>query len=89
MEDVARHLHVSRATLQRICRQHFHCGVAHLHEHLRMEYAARQLLCTDLNISACAAMCGYEDIYHFSRAFKRVFKVSPKKYREERRRELA
>ncbi len=85
VEELAGRLCTSRATLQRLARRHFGCGVAHLHERLRMEAAARDLLLTDRQVSECARERGYADVYHFSRAFKRVFGLSPAAYRRERR----
>jgi AraC-like DNA-binding protein len=88
VEAMARRLHLSRATLQRLCQRHFGCGAAHLHERLRLERAARQLLQADGPVAECARACGYPDLYHFSRAFKRVFGRPPSAYRRQRRGEL-
>ena len=88
VEEIAEHLNTSRATLQRLARKHFSCGVAHLYERLRMDHAAHQLLATDLHVSECANACGYRDVYHFSRVFKRVFGQAPTAYRHAQRRDL-
>lgn len=88
VDEIAAHMHMSRASLQRLCQKQFGCGAARLHERLRLEHAARQLLLTNLQVSECAVECGYQDIYHFSRAFKRVYGLPPSVYRRERRREL-
>ncbi len=45
----------------------------------RME-KARELLCAGEKIGDVAAAVGYENCPHFSRAFKRIFGVSPKQY---------
>ncbi len=50
-------------------------------EELRMERAARALAETDFSIQRIAQDEGYEDPYHFSRAFKRVMGHSPRIYR--------
>ncbi|MBN1672093.1 MAG: helix-turn-helix transcriptional regulator [Kiritimatiellae bacterium] len=89
VDEAARALHHGRATLQRLCRRHFQCGLAHLHERLRLDRAADRLLRTDASISECAFACGYADVYHFSRAFKRVNGVSPRAYRRAQREALA
>jgi AraC-like DNA-binding protein len=88
VEDIAARLNTSRATLQRLAVKHFGCGVAHLHERLRLDRAAHQLLATDLRVGECAAACGYRDVYHFSRVFKRVIGQAPTVYRTARRQGL-
>ena len=87
--EAAQLLHQSRAALQRLCRRHFRCGLAHLHERLRLDHAASHLLRTSATITECAALCGYADVYHFSRAFKRVHGLSPQAYRRAQRDALA
>jgi len=55
---------------------------------MRLDRAAQLLLTTELQVSECAAECGYADVYHFSRAFKRVFGSPPSAYRREKMEEL-
>jgi len=50
-------------------------------EEQRLERAARALLETSLSVNEIAAAEGYDDPYHFSRAFKRVMGASPRAYR--------
>jgi len=51
-------------------------------ERRRMELAARLLLDSDLPIAAVAEQVGYDDPYHFSRAFARVQGRAPRGYRD-------
>lgn len=81
VDQIAKATGMSRTNLQRFCSTHFHCGIRALHEHIRMENAARLLLKCDLSISACAQACGYPDIYAFSRSFKRIKGRSPLDFR--------
>jgi AraC-like DNA-binding protein len=50
-------------------------------EERRMAQAARALLETDRTVAEVARAVGYDDPYHFSRAFRRVHGVSPSGYR--------
>ncbi len=49
---------------------------------LRMEKACSLLTQSDMSISNISYNCGYNDSNYFTRQFKSVMKVSPKKYRE-------
>lgn len=89
VDDVAGELHMSRAAVQRLCQRQFGGGVAHLHERVRLERAARGLLTTGISITECAADAGYEDLASFSRAFKRRYGLSPRSWRAENRRRQA
>lgn len=48
----------------------------------RLENACNLLLTTNLSIQDIAAECGYDDVFYFSRCFKKQHLISPKKYRE-------
>ena len=49
----------------------------------RMELAAKLLKETLLTISEIAERCGYEDIYYFSKSFKKHHSISPGRYRKQ------
>lgn len=49
---------------------------------LKMNKAASLLLTTNFSIKQIAQMTGIEDPYHFSRVFKKIFKVAPSEYRQ-------
>ena len=48
---------------------------------LRIDSAKRLLTETDLSVGEIAARCGFENVYYFSTAFKKVHGTSPKSYR--------
>ena len=48
----------------------------------RMQYAAKQLIETNLPIIDISLSCGIDDLSHFYRAFRRQFGMPPKRYRE-------
>ncbi len=49
----------------------------------RMDLAAKLLKGTLLNISEIAERCGYDDIYYFSKSFKKHHSISPGRYRKQ------
>ncbi|KAB7622770.1 AraC family transcriptional regulator [Alkalilimnicola sp. S0819] len=49
--------------------------------HLKMERACYLLDVSEKNISQIADVLGYEDLYYFSRLFRKVIGVSPSQYR--------
>lgn len=48
----------------------------------RMERAEELLLGTDKKIKEIALLCGYQNEYYFSNAFKKNIEISPSKYRQ-------
>jgi AraC family transcriptional activator of pyochelin receptor len=60
----------------------FNCTVFNYIRNLRMQYALRLLLDSNLSIDEVADITGYERSQHFSTAFKRHFGVSPSSLRK-------
>jgi AraC-like DNA-binding protein len=65
------------------------CGPRRYLEERRVQHAARALLETDRSVTEIANSVGYDDPYHFSRVFRRVTGMSPRKYRNNKRTEAA
>ena len=49
----------------------------------RLEYARELLMETDASVMQIARQCGFEDVFYFSRCFKKRFHLSPREYRKE------
>ena len=80
-QDVADRLTISVPYLQHLYTDSF--GVS-LHKDImkgRIEHAAQLLLQTQMSVSDVALACGYDNIEHFSRQFKKYHGVSPSKFR--------
>ncbi len=52
-------------------------------QNVRLKYAARLLADSDRLVSAVAYDCGFSDPYYFSRAFRKLFGMSPKQWRQQ------
>lgn len=50
--------------------------------HYRMAKAAEQLISTDLSVKEISQNVGYQNQLHFSRAFKSVYHIPPRQYRQ-------
>jgi AraC-like DNA-binding protein len=45
---------------------------------------ASELLATDLSLTSIAAECGFYDLPHFDKSFRRRFGMSPRQFRQQR-----
>lgn len=81
-DEVAMKLNISTSYFQHIYKKLF--GVS-IHQDIikgRIEHAGRLLQGTDASVSEISLQCGYENLEHFSRQFKKIKGVSPNKYRK-------
>ncbi|MBR1559371.1 MAG: AraC family transcriptional regulator, partial [Clostridia bacterium] len=89
--DIAEYLGISRSHLTRLFKTGIGCSPSEYLMHIRMERGAWLLANTPMSIQEISASIGYEDQLTFSKAFKKLFDVSPKYYRAlplEQRKEL-
>ena len=82
IEDIASHCGINRSYFGKI----FHESVGKTPQHFLISYrmmkAAELLKMTDLSISDVGNAVGYPNQLHFSRAFKNIYGVSPKNWRQ-------
>lgn len=64
-------------------RKHFHCTPGDYQRRLRVEWAKRQLLETDLPLVEIALQAGFADQSHLTRAFKKQTGKTPRAFRME------
>ena len=81
--DIAAHVGVSRSHLYRIFMHHLKESPKNYLEHYRMNQGALLLEQTNLPVGEIAALVGYSDPLHFSKAFKKRMGKSPKAYRQQ------
>ena len=82
LEDFAKLSHRSLSTFKRDFRRYYNQSPGKWLLQKRLEYSAVLLRNPALNVSQVALDCGFEDLSHFSRAFKEKFGVSPAGYRK-------
>jgi AraC family transcriptional regulator, exoenzyme S synthesis regulatory protein ExsA len=83
LEEFARLSHRSLSTFKRDFRKYFNQSPGKWLLQKRLEYSAVLLKNPALNVSQVALDCGFEDLSHFSRAFKDKFGTSPASFRKE------
>jgi AraC-like DNA-binding protein len=81
--DIADHLNLTKDYFSRLFKNTFGRSVRSWLFEEKMKYAARLLIDTSLNLQRVAEEIGYDDYYLFSRQFKKVMGLSPKKYRKD------
>lgn len=80
-EEVAKQLNISSSYLMHIYKTIFGHSIQQDIIKGRVGHAAQLLLITNDPISEIAFACGYKNLEHFSRQFKKHYGVSPKKFR--------
>ena len=74
---------VGQKHLGNLFRERYGCTPKQYVINLRMMTAANLLSDNNLSISAISTLVGYDDIYYFSRLFKKHFNLSPLQYRKQ------
>jgi AraC-like DNA-binding protein len=80
LDDIARRLHISSAYLCRLFQKFGYPGPFEYLVRKKLSHAAGLLAKTGCVVKAAAADVGYSDPYHFSRAFRRHFGMSPSEF---------
>ena len=79
--QMARRANLSPSRFTTVFRQHFGLSPHQYLLRLRIEHAQSLLTTTDLPLREIASACGFADEHHFSKAFKRMARISPGAYR--------
>jgi AraC-like DNA-binding protein len=79
--DMARRANLSPSRFGVVFRQRFGLSPHQYFLRLRIEYAQELLRTTDLSQRDIAAYCGFADVHHFSKAFRRITQLPPGTYR--------
>jgi AraC-like DNA-binding protein len=81
LEDIARAVHVSPAYLVRCFRQHLRTTPIRYLWDMRTRRGAQLLVQSGLSVGEIAEQCGFQSQFHFSRAIKRRYGLSPRMLR--------
>jgi AraC-like DNA-binding protein len=79
---VAASMSMSVSKMNRIFRELYDTSLHLYIQEMRLEYAARLISEGICNVSEAAARSGYNNMSHFSKAFKNSYGMMPKEYRE-------
>ena len=79
---IAREAGLSESDLNAVFKECVKCAPMDYYINMKMDKACYLLCNTDMHIYQVAQYLGYDNQYYFSRAFKKVLGVPPKKYKE-------
>lgn len=82
IEEICRSIGTNPSTLNFKFRREFNLSVGQYITNERIKKARKLLIGTSYSISEIAVQCGFQDVYYFSNAFKKVQGVSPSLYRK-------
>ncbi|TQF70785.1 helix-turn-helix transcriptional regulator [Pseudoalteromonas luteoviolacea] len=74
--------HMSESTFNRKFKQLYGTSVSKYFMKKRLEKAAQMIKVTELNLTAIALECGFEELSYFSRVFKQYYQCSPSQMRK-------
>jgi len=82
VEDIARHVQLSRTQLSTLFKDHTGSTLINWREERRIAKASQLLTQSALKIQQIAVQVGYEDPLYFSRTFAKLAGMSPREYRK-------
>ena len=85
VEEVADVCRLNRSYFSKLFREEMGCPPQEFLIRLRLAKAAEMMRTSRASIGGIAAMCGYANQLHFSRAFKKRYGISPRHWRDQER----
>lgn len=82
-EDMANEMHMSNSYFSRFFNSAVGMGFTEYLNFIRINEAERLIVSTDMSINEVAAQVGFANPSYFITQFKKQFKISPKKYRQQ------
>lgn len=84
LDEIAEHVSLSKSYLSRIFKEETGESLSSYINKVRIDKAKLMLLDNGCALVNVASLCGFEDQSYFTKVFKRLVGVSPKRYRESR-----
>ena len=81
LADIASNVGYTKNYLCRLFRENVNITINEYLNNVRIHHAVDLLLTTDKDISEIGKACGYTNVYHFIKTFKKLTKISPGNYR--------
>ncbi|NRA38728.1 MAG: AraC family transcriptional regulator [Planctomycetes bacterium] len=82
VDDIATAVGLSRGHLVRLFTNELGMSPAQCIRSIRLDHAANMLTRSNMTVQDISEECGFENQFHFSRAFKKAYTLSPRHYRE-------
>jgi AraC-like DNA-binding protein len=82
--DMAERARLSPSRFQVVFREAFGTTPGRYFSEMRVRHAAELLQTTDWTLAHIAELCGFADVHHFAKAFKRLMARTPGQYRREK-----
>ncbi len=82
LKEFGAQFHLSEKYVSRYFKEHFHITLSQYVNHLRLERARQLLQETQLSVTEVALRSGYPNVSYFIRSFKKMYGLSPLKYRK-------
>lgn len=84
IEDFCKEIHISRAALNRLCKEKSGISPMKLFRQIQCEEAKRLLINTDSTVEEICTQLGFKSRTHFTKVFKNVEGVTPKEVRKQK-----
>ena len=84
LDEIARNAFLSKAYLSSIFKEEIGESLTNYINRVRIEKSKVLLLDKEVSLIDIANLCGFEDQSYFTRVFKKMVGISPKKYRDSR-----
>lgn len=81
LDTIAREVGVHPVHLAREFRKHYRCTIGEYVRRIRIEYACRKMITSEIPLIEIALTAGFSDQSHFTRIFKRLKGMTPAEYR--------
>ena len=81
LKEFGEQFHLSEKYISRYFKEHFHITISQYVTYLRLEHAKHLLQDTNIPVTEVAMQSGYQNVSYFIRSFKKMYGMSPLKYR--------